>query len=209
MRLILFYSYLQYQRAINGFLRSLFARWREEKCSHEVNIIFFARHLYNIDELLENQNAEAVLSNFPKKWRNHVQELDDSYVYIDFYRSVPVDATPGFRADTAAEIITKCREIIINWKKNSELKFDNGAIAPKVKEGVNDRFILRYVKDDIRSSSSIFTRRFNFCEKFIFFPFLRKLLARRLRVISWRVSICLCTYLSSIRSIGLWTGPVK
>ena len=72
-----------------------------------------------------------------------MQELDDTYVYIDFYRSVPVDATPGFRADTAAEIITKCREIIINWKKNSELKFDNGAIAPKVKEGVIDRFILR------------------------------------------------------------------
>ena len=138
-----FYRYLQYQRAINGFLRNLFARWREEKCSHEVNIIFFARHLYNIDELLENQNAEAVLNNFPKKWRKHVQELDHTYCYIDFYRSVSIDGAPGLRADTAAEIITKCREIIINWKEKSELKFENGDLAPKVKEGVSERFILR------------------------------------------------------------------
>ena len=125
------YGYLQYQRAINGFLRSLFGRWRDEKCSHEVNLIFFARHLYRKEDL---KSPDQVLDNFPFAWQNHVQEMDENYVYIDYYRSICIEGAPAIRADRAESILSKCREIIINWKENSGIYFPDGRCAPLLRE---------------------------------------------------------------------------
>lgn len=92
-----------------------------------MNVVFFARHLYKIDDL---PDSDDVLSNFPPEWENHVQEMDENYVYIDYYRIISIDGAPSIRADRAESILSKCRETIINWKENSALYYKNGDKAP-------------------------------------------------------------------------------
>jgi hypothetical protein len=49
------YGYLQYQRAINGYLRTLFQKWKDEKCSHEINVVFFSRHFYRVSHMMDTK----------------------------------------------------------------------------------------------------------------------------------------------------------
>ena len=44
---------LYFDKAEGGFLKELFARWEDEKCSHEVTIVFFWR-IYYSKEMLGN-----------------------------------------------------------------------------------------------------------------------------------------------------------
>lgn len=46
------YGYMQYQRATNGFLAELMRRWLKESAWHDIEIIFFARHIYQTQELV-------------------------------------------------------------------------------------------------------------------------------------------------------------
>ena len=60
--------------------------------------------------------------------------MDENYVYIDYYRSICIEGAPAIRADRAESILSKCREIIINWKENSGIYFPDGRCAPLLRE---------------------------------------------------------------------------
>lgn len=42
---------LFFEKAINGFLRELFTKWKELKVSHDVSIILFSRTFYDAQSI--------------------------------------------------------------------------------------------------------------------------------------------------------------
>uniref|UniRef100_A0A3P8SU55 DEP domain containing 5, GATOR1 subcomplex subunit n=1 Tax=Amphiprion percula TaxID=161767 RepID=A0A3P8SU55_AMPPE len=47
------YGDLYFEKAVNGFLSDLFAKWKEKNCSHEVTVILFSRTFYSAKTLEE------------------------------------------------------------------------------------------------------------------------------------------------------------
>ncbi|KAF6728095.1 DEP domain-containing protein 5 [Oryzias melastigma] len=47
------YGDLYFEKAVNGFLSDLFAKWKEKNCSHEVTVVLFSRTFYSAKSLEE------------------------------------------------------------------------------------------------------------------------------------------------------------
>ncbi|XP_039257201.2 GATOR1 complex protein DEPDC5-like [Styela clava] len=71
------YGQLQFERAVNGFLKDLFTKWRD-KCYHEFTLVLFSRTFYNASKI----------EQFPEEVRDIVQKNYKGDFYIDFYNCV-------------------------------------------------------------------------------------------------------------------------
>lgn len=69
---------LYFEKAVNGFLTDLFARWKEQKCLHDVTIVMFSRTYYDAKSFDE----------FPPAVRECLQIDCRGCIYEDFYRVV-------------------------------------------------------------------------------------------------------------------------
>ncbi|RUS89768.1 hypothetical protein EGW08_002471, partial [Elysia chlorotica] len=69
---------LYFEKAVNGFLTDLFARWKDQKCLHDVTIVMFSRTYYNAKSFDE----------FPPAVRECLQIDCRGCIYEDFYRVV-------------------------------------------------------------------------------------------------------------------------
>ncbi|CAL4061728.1 unnamed protein product, partial [Meganyctiphanes norvegica] len=72
------YGDLYFERAVNGFLAELFAKWKKEGSNHEVTIVLFSRTYYQANTFEE----------FPPHMRECIQQDYKGTFYEDFYRVV-------------------------------------------------------------------------------------------------------------------------
>ncbi|XP_066544990.1 GATOR1 complex protein DEPDC5 isoform X2 [Amia ocellicauda] len=72
------YGDLYFEKAVNGFLSDLFAKWKEKNCSHEVTVVLFSRTFYQAKSIDE----------FPEVLRGSVCQDHEGRFYEDFYRVV-------------------------------------------------------------------------------------------------------------------------
>ncbi|XP_041349030.1 GATOR complex protein Iml1-like isoform X2 [Gigantopelta aegis] len=69
---------LYFEKAVNGFLTDLFAKWKEQNCCHDVTIVLFSRTFYDAKSLDE----------FPPHLRECLQTDHRGRIFEDFYRVV-------------------------------------------------------------------------------------------------------------------------
>nr|XP_011413842.2 GATOR complex protein DEPDC5 isoform X3 [Crassostrea gigas] len=69
---------LYFEKALNGFLTDLFAKWKEQNCQHDVTIVLFSRTFYKAQSLDE----------FPEYMRDCIVCDYKGRYYQDFYRIV-------------------------------------------------------------------------------------------------------------------------
>ncbi|KAJ8312500.1 hypothetical protein KUTeg_009873 [Tegillarca granosa] len=69
---------LYFEKAVNGFLMDLFAKWHEQNCLHDVTIVLFSRTYYDA----------YYLEDFPHHMRDCLQRDYKGRYYEDFYRVV-------------------------------------------------------------------------------------------------------------------------
>lgn len=67
---------LYFEKAVNGFLCDLIARWKDMKCNHDVNIVLFSRVFYEAKSM----------DQFPPHMAGCVQVDYKGRFYEDFYR---------------------------------------------------------------------------------------------------------------------------
>ncbi|KAG9342542.1 hypothetical protein JZ751_015921 [Albula glossodonta] len=72
------YGDLYFEKAVNGFLADLFAKWKEKNCSHEVTVVLFSRTFYNA----------KTIDEFPEILRGSIRQDHEGRFYEDFYRVV-------------------------------------------------------------------------------------------------------------------------
>uniref|UniRef100_A0A8C5BDW1 DEP domain-containing protein n=1 Tax=Gadus morhua TaxID=8049 RepID=A0A8C5BDW1_GADMO len=72
------YGDLYFEKAVNGFLSDLFAKWKEKNCSHEVTVVLFSRTFYTAKSIEE----------FPEVLRGSIRQDHEGRFYEDFYRVV-------------------------------------------------------------------------------------------------------------------------
>ncbi|XP_071550419.1 GATOR complex protein Iml1 isoform X2 [Panulirus ornatus] len=95
------YGDLYFEKAVNGFLSELFAKWKKEGSNHDVTIVLFSRTFYkanNIDE-------------FPPSMRECLQEDYKGRFYEDFYRV----AVQNVRYDDWSPTLTRLRRMFNNY----------------------------------------------------------------------------------------------
>nr|XP_022339565.1 GATOR complex protein DEPDC5-like isoform X4 [Crassostrea virginica] len=69
---------LYFEKALNGFLTDLFAKWKEQNCQHDVTIVLFSRTFYKAQSL----------DDFPEYMRDCIVCDYKGRYYQDFYRIV-------------------------------------------------------------------------------------------------------------------------
>ena len=69
----------QNKRATNGFLSQLLKSWLEDGAAHDAEIIFFARHIYQTEDM---KYPEDVGQNFPPEWRHLIQVTKKRRYYV-------------------------------------------------------------------------------------------------------------------------------
>ncbi|XP_052240462.1 GATOR complex protein Iml1-like isoform X2 [Dreissena polymorpha] len=69
---------LYFEKAVNGFLTDLYAKWKEQNCLHDVTIVMFSRTFYDAQTRDE----------FPQYMQECVQQDYAGRFYEDFYRIV-------------------------------------------------------------------------------------------------------------------------
>lgn len=67
---------LYFEKAVNGFLTELFAKWKKQGCNHEVTIVLFSRTFY----------AAKSIDEFPIYMKDCLQMDYKGRFYEDFYR---------------------------------------------------------------------------------------------------------------------------
>ena len=67
------------KRATNGFLSQLLKSWLEDGAAHDAEIIFFARHIYQTEDM---KYPEDVGQNFPPEWRHLIQVTKKRRYYV-------------------------------------------------------------------------------------------------------------------------------
>ncbi|XP_072570483.1 GATOR1 complex protein DEPDC5 isoform X2 [Paramormyrops kingsleyae] len=72
------YGDLYFEKAVNGFLSDLFAKWKEKNCSHEVTVVLFSRTFYSAKSM----------DDFPEILRGSLRQDHEGRFYEDFYRVV-------------------------------------------------------------------------------------------------------------------------
>ena len=91
---------LYFENAVDGFLASMFNRWKKAASSHEVTIVLFSRCFYDAKSKEE----------FPEHMRECVQTGFNGRFYEDFYRVV-VQVSSGF--STLVFLLNLCISTLI------------------------------------------------------------------------------------------------
>ncbi|KAG5666359.1 hypothetical protein PVAND_014392 [Polypedilum vanderplanki] len=93
---------LYFEKAVNGFLTDLFAKWKKQGSNHEVTIVLFSRTFY----------AAKNLEEFPEHMRDCLQMDYKGRFYEDFYRV----AIQNERNDDWSTILVQLRRLFTSYK---------------------------------------------------------------------------------------------
>uniref|UniRef100_A0A673NG14 DEP domain-containing protein 5-like n=1 Tax=Sinocyclocheilus rhinocerous TaxID=307959 RepID=A0A673NG14_9TELE len=102
------YGDLYFEKAVNGFLSDLFAKWKEKNCSHEVTVVLFSRTFYSAKSLEE----------FPEIQRASVRQDHEGCYYEDFYRVVAQNE----RRDEWMSLLITIKKLFIQYPVLVRLK---------------------------------------------------------------------------------------
>ncbi|XP_027212029.2 GATOR complex protein Iml1 isoform X1 [Penaeus vannamei] len=95
------YGDLYFEKAVNGFLSELFAKWKKEGSNHDVTIVLFSRTYYKASSI----------DDFPACMRECLQEDYKGRFYEDFYRV----AVQNERYDDWSPILTHLRQLFNSY----------------------------------------------------------------------------------------------
>ncbi|CAH1800397.1 unnamed protein product [Owenia fusiformis] len=95
------YGDLYFEKAVNGFLKDMFAKWQEKGCCHDVTIVMFSRTFYDAHSLDE----------FPEGMRECIQVDYQGRYYEDFCRVV----IQNERFEDWTSTIIKLKELFIEY----------------------------------------------------------------------------------------------
>ncbi|CRL03427.1 CLUMA_CG016236, isoform B [Clunio marinus] len=93
---------LYFEKAVNGFLTDLFAKWKKQSSNHEVTIVLFSRTFY----------AAKCLDEFPVHMRDCLQQDYRGRYYEDFYRV----AIQNERNDDWSTILVQLRRLFTAYQ---------------------------------------------------------------------------------------------
>ncbi|XP_069367185.1 GATOR1 complex protein DEPDC5 isoform X7 [Paralichthys olivaceus] len=102
------YGDLYFEKAVNGFLSDLFAKWKEKNCSHEVTVVLFSRTFYNAKSIDE----------FPEILRGSIRQDHEGQFYEDFYRVVAQNE----RRDEWTSLLVTIKKLFIQYSVLVRLK---------------------------------------------------------------------------------------
>ncbi|XP_034071492.1 GATOR complex protein DEPDC5 isoform X8 [Gymnodraco acuticeps] len=106
------YGDLYFEKAVNGFLSDLFAKWKEKNCSHEVTVVLFSRTFFNAKTVEE----------FPEILRGSIRQDHDGRFYEDFYRVVAQNE----RRDEWTSLLVTIKKLFIQYPVLVRLKEEDG-----------------------------------------------------------------------------------
>nr|XP_020475229.1 DEP domain-containing protein 5 isoform X3 [Monopterus albus] len=106
------YGDLYFEKAVNGFLSDLFAKWKEKNCSHEVTVVLFSRTFYS---------AKAI-DEFPEILRSSIRQDHTGRFYEDFYRVVAQNE----RRDEWTSLLVTIKKLFIQYPVLVRLKEADG-----------------------------------------------------------------------------------
>uniref|UniRef100_A0A8C1UR81 DEP domain containing 5, GATOR1 subcomplex subunit n=1 Tax=Cyprinus carpio TaxID=7962 RepID=A0A8C1UR81_CYPCA len=109
------YGDLYFEKAVNGFLSDLFAKWKEKNCSHEVTVVLFSRTFYSAKSLEE----------FPELQRASVRQDHEGRYYEDFYRVVAQNE----RRDEWTSLLITIKKLFIQYPVLVRLKGADGFLC--------------------------------------------------------------------------------
>uniref|UniRef100_A0A672N4A2 DEP domain containing 5, GATOR1 subcomplex subunit n=1 Tax=Sinocyclocheilus grahami TaxID=75366 RepID=A0A672N4A2_SINGR len=109
------YGDLYFEKAVNGFLSDLFAKWKEKNCSHEVTVVLFSRTFYSAKSLEE----------FPELQRASVRQDHEGCYYEDFYRVVAQNE----RRDEWTSLLITIKKLFIQYPVLVRLKGADGFLC--------------------------------------------------------------------------------
>ncbi|KAM6990269.1 GATOR1 complex protein DEPDC5 isoform 4-T4 [Tautogolabrus adspersus] len=95
------YGDLYFEKAVNGFLSDLFAKWKEKNCSHEVTVVLFSRTFYTAKNIEE----------FPEILRGSIRHDHEGRFYEDFYRVVAQNE----RRDEWTSLLVTIKKLFIQY----------------------------------------------------------------------------------------------
>ncbi|XP_059839235.1 GATOR complex protein DEPDC5 isoform X5 [Hypanus sabinus] len=95
------YGDLYFEKAVNGFLADLFAKWKEKNCSHEVTVVLFSRTFY------DTKSADE----FPESHRSSIQQDHEGRFYEDFYKVVAQNE----RREEWTSLLTTIKKLFIQY----------------------------------------------------------------------------------------------
>ncbi|XP_053185290.1 GATOR complex protein DEPDC5 isoform X4 [Scomber japonicus] len=106
------YGDLYFEKAVNGFLSDLFAKWKEKNCSHEVTVVLFSRTFY----------SAKTLDEFPEILRASIRQDHEGRFYEDFYRVVAQNE----RRDEWTSLLITIKKLFIQYPVLVRLKEADG-----------------------------------------------------------------------------------
>ncbi|XP_044074672.1 GATOR complex protein DEPDC5 isoform X7 [Siniperca chuatsi] len=106
------YGDLYFEKAVNGFLSDLFAKWKEKNCSHEVTVVLFSRTFYNA----------KTIDEFPEILRGSIRQDHEGRFYEDFYRVVAQNE----RRDEWTSLLVTIKKLFIQYPVLVRLKEADG-----------------------------------------------------------------------------------
>jgi DEP domain-containing protein 5 len=108
---------LYFEKAVNGFLTDLFAKWKKQGSNHEVTIVLFSRTFYSAKSIYE----------FPEHMRACLQTDYKGRFFEDFYRV----AIQNERNDDWSTILVQLRRLFTSYK-DTVLKYHErpGEVIP-------------------------------------------------------------------------------
>ncbi|XP_072515735.1 GATOR1 complex protein DEPDC5 isoform X6 [Salminus brasiliensis] len=106
------YGDLYFEKAVNGFLSDLFAKWKDKNCSHEVTVVLFSRTFY----------AAKSLDEFPESQRGSIRQDHEGRYYEDFYRVVAQNE----RRDEWTSLLITIKKLFIQYPVLVRLKGADG-----------------------------------------------------------------------------------
>uniref|UniRef100_A0A8C2G3Z1 DEP domain containing 5, GATOR1 subcomplex subunit n=1 Tax=Cyprinus carpio TaxID=7962 RepID=A0A8C2G3Z1_CYPCA len=109
------YGDLYFEKAVNGFLSDLFAKWKEKNCSHEVTVVLFSRTFYSAKSMEE----------FPDIQRASVRQDHEGRYYEDFYRVVDQNE----RRDEWMSLLITIKKLFIQYPVLVRLKGADGFLC--------------------------------------------------------------------------------
>ncbi|CAH2990811.1 unnamed protein product [Chilo suppressalis] len=94
---------LYFEKAVNGFLADLFAKWKKNGSNHEVTIVLFSRTFYKAKSLEE----------FPQHMKECLQKDYRGRFYEDFYRV----AVQNERYEDWSSVLLQLRRLFTDYQK--------------------------------------------------------------------------------------------
>lgn len=94
---------LYFEKAVNGFLSDLFAKWKKNGSNHEVTIVLFSRTFYKAKSLEE----------FPQHMKECLQKDYRGRFYEDFYRV----AVQNERYEDWCNVLLQLRRLFTDYQK--------------------------------------------------------------------------------------------